>query len=200
LKDDLLIGWQDLQKLQVISKTFPRNISADKEAAKEEEVYPRYEDVFSVFGCDEENPTKPRPSNKRPTDEVFAFIHQCRKQTHLILIDRSGTPFVKRLGVGSASAVIKVMKKRFKEKGYPRKILSNGASQFRAQFNTYCQERNISHVKSYYSQGNGLVEDSLERCKTLLRDARDPSELRRSLKMFCDTFDHQSLPSLRGWI
>ena len=90
---------------------------------------------------------------------------------YLIGADRySGWPFVTKLSSLVTQAITSSLDDWFLEHGRPQRIRSDGGSQFRTEFEEWCESRNIVHEKSsaYHHESNGHAEVAVREMKHLL--------------------------------
>jgi hypothetical protein len=105
--------------------------------------------------CQELRPSQPQEPLQlipRPTiamQSVSCDLAEKSGSTYLILVCRySGYPFVHQLKTLVTSSITTRLNKWFLEYGFPRRLLSDGGPQFRADFNTYCNQHYIDHILS----------------------------------------------------
>ena len=110
--------------------------------------------------------------NGYPMQYVSVDLFQTGGQDYLVMVDRAtGFPFVKHMRKTSTDSVWRTLQKWFQVFGYPEAIRSDGAGQFRAQFNELCRNKSIRHELSsaYNPQSNGLAESAVKNMKRLVK-------------------------------
>ena len=107
-----------------------------------------------------------------PMSHVGVDLFSEKGSTYLVCACRySGYFFVDQLRSLTTKAVLTKLCKWFLTFGFPLVIRSDGGPQFRSQFSTFCQERNIKHELSsaYNPTSNSLAESTVKQAKHLLK-------------------------------
>ncbi len=109
----------------------------------------------------------------RPFQFDAADLFHLAGKTFLVITDTfSGWPVVALCGRDfTASAVIRLMKDCFTDKGVPVRLTTDGGPQFSSrEFRQLCDEWGIEHDRSgpYHHQANGAAEAAVKAVKALL--------------------------------
>ena len=107
-----------------------------------------------------------------PMSHVGVDLFSEKGSTYLVCACRySGYFFVDQLRSLTTKAVLTKLSKWFLTFGLPLVIRSDGGPQFRSQFSTFCQERNIKHELSsaYNPTSNSLAESTVNQAKHFLK-------------------------------
>ena len=123
-------------------------------------------------------PLRPHEIPSRPWQVVAADIFMLEGAEYLLIADvYSKYPIVRKMpNHPTSTAVINALKEVFSEQGTPEKMLSDNGPQFSsAQFQTFKDEWNFSHVTSSprYPQSNGYIERQVKTVKTAMKKAKD---------------------------
>jgi hypothetical protein len=112
-------------------------------------------------------------------EELGADFFELNGHSFLAAVDRvSSFPFVQEMNPKGTADVCLQLRKWFQEWGWPRIIRTDGGSQFRDSFNTWCKSMHIEHDGSsaYFPQSNGLAEAAVACCKMLIKKCVDAKE------------------------
>ena len=103
-----------------------------------------------------------------------------KNQTYLVMVDAfSSYIFVCKVKNTGSDEAITHLEAWFLDVGYPRFLLSDGATGFTStKFNDYCKSKNINNDTSSaeFPQSNGLAENGIGRAKTLIKKCQVTGE------------------------
>ena len=120
-------------------------------------------------------------------DSLGSDLFQIGKNQYLLVVDRySGfSIIVEKLNSLNTEAVLKIMRKRFNDYGWPRTIRTDNCPQYRSNFKEFCKENSIIHETSspHFSQSNGLSEAAVKQMKFLMKKVKEKTQLFAEAKL-----------------
>ena len=118
-------------------------------------------------------------------------------KSHLVCVDRwSGYPMFAALNSTSSANVIKTLQSWFNVLGWPRSIRSDGGSQFRGKFSSFCDNYGIKHelASPYNPQSNDLAESGVKIVKNMLQKCMgEGKDIQRVL------YEWRNMPKQHGY-